>query len=234
MKINKGDRSILILLIILLVGYVAYAALHRDTSLKEDPELLSTPSDTTPPPTGTPDTLLSTPSTERSTCDTLPIHTALYPGPPDRQIRSSAPKLSEGATIDLNTADTLLLQRVPGIGPVFARRIVKYRDLLGGYYVVEQLQEVYGMDRERYDQIAPYLVIHTHVRPLTLSQDSIPYHPYLQWRHRKVLLQLLRHGAPFTWNDLMSSPAFTQDDSLRLSPYLSLSPDNNADRNPTP
>lgn len=79
-------------------------------------------------------------------------------------------KLKPGATVDVNTADTLLLQRVPGIGPSFARRIYKYRQLLGGYYCVEQLQEVYGMDREKYDQISPYMEVRTAVQPIDLNK----------------------------------------------------------------
>src|SRR5665647_1059817 len=47
--------------------------------------------------------------------------------------------------LDLNSADSLHLLEIPGIGPVFASRIIRYRTLLGGYYAVDQLREVYGM-----------------------------------------------------------------------------------------
>lgn len=236
MKVNKGDRTILAILAILLIGYVAYATLRRPSAV----------ADATPPPvpfstyTPTPDSLGSeergtdTPTVTPPHTDTLPLRTERYPGPPPESRWTGIEKLPVGATIDLNGADTILLQRVPGIGPSFARRIVKYRDLLGGYYVVEQLQEVYGMERERYDKIAPYFVIRTQVKPLEVTQDSIPYHPYLQWRHRRVLKELLRKGAPITWTELMQSPAFSRDDSLRLAPYLLLSSDRLADIKPTP
>ena len=46
--------------------------------------------------------------------------------------------------MDLNTADSTTLMALKGIGPVFSVRIVKYRELLGGYYETAQLQEVYG------------------------------------------------------------------------------------------
>lgn len=232
MRINKGDRTILIILIILLAGYVAYASLRRPSSQ-------STP---IPQPLYTTSAQDSTTQTDSAAQDgmhqkdssvTTFIKTDRYPGPPERQQWSGETKLTAGATIDLNTADTILLQRVPGIGPSYARRIAKYRDMLGGYYAVEQLQEVYGMERERYNQIAPYFTLRTPVRPLIATQDSIPYHPYLQWRHKKVLKDLLRKGAPFTWRDLMKSSAFTPDDSLRLAPYLRLE-EKSAEINPTP
>ncbi len=49
------------------------------------------------------------------------------------------------ATININTADSVLFEKLPGIGPVLARRIIRYRTLLGGYYSPEQIREVYGI-----------------------------------------------------------------------------------------
>lgn len=42
----------------------------------------------------------------------------------------------------MNTADTTLLKRIPGIGSGIAKRIVAYRNRLGGFYRVEQLREI--------------------------------------------------------------------------------------------
>jgi len=50
--------------------------------------------------------------------------------------------------IDLNEADTTQLIHIHGIGPVFSSRIIKYRNLLGGYVMTEQLSEVYGLTAE--------------------------------------------------------------------------------------
>ena len=52
--------------------------------------------------------------------------------------------------IELNSADTIALQSLPGIGPVISKRIIKYRDLLGGFYSPAQLKEVYGISEELY------------------------------------------------------------------------------------
>lgn len=53
--------------------------------------------------------------------------------------RPRSQKFPAGTQVELNQADSLTLQKVPGIGPVFSRRIIKYRDLLGGFYAVHQL-----------------------------------------------------------------------------------------------
>ena len=218
LRFNKSDRVVLILLVVLILSYVLYSGITAK-GLPSPTEV----QDTIPPVVAKLDTAPPAPvEKEKSKSTPAPIRTDRYPGPPPDTERPEAylPKLKPGATIDLNTADTTLLKRVPDIGSSFARRIVKYRDLLGGYYVVEQLQEVYGMDRERYDAIYPYFTVGTAVRPLTLTIDSISYHPYLSWRHKCTLRRLLEAEEPLDWSHLMATGDFTRDDSLRLAPYM--------------
>ena len=218
LRFNKSDRVVLILLVVLILSYVLYSGITAK-GLPSPTEV----QDTIPPVVARLDTTPPAPvEKEKSKSTPAPIRTDRYPGPPPDAKRAEAylPKLKPGATIDLNTADTTLLKRVPGIGSSFARRIVKYRDLLGGYYVVEQLQEVYGMDRERYNAIYPYFTVGTTVRPLTLTIDSISYHPYLSWRHKRTLRRLLEEEQPLDWSHLMATGDFTRDDSLRLAPYM--------------
>lgn len=49
------------------------------------------------------------------------------------------------APVNLNMADSAVLEGLRGIGPLLARRIVRYRTLLGGFYDTGQLKEVYGI-----------------------------------------------------------------------------------------
>ena len=216
LRFNRSDRVVLILLVVLILSYVLYSGV----TAKGLPGMTEVP-DTIPPVVAKLDTVPQAP-VEKEKNTPAPIRTDRYPGPPPETKRAEAylPKLKPGATIDLNSADTTLLKRVPGIGSSFAHRIVKYRDLLGGYYVVEQLQEVYGMDRERYDAIHPYFTVGRSVRPLTLTIDSISYHPYLSWRHKRTLRRLLEEEQPLDWSHLMATGDFTRDDSLRLAPYM--------------
>ena len=48
----------------------------------------------------------------------------------ERPVYQRPPKLEEGQTINLNTADTTQLKMVPGIGSYFARQIVNYRKVV--------------------------------------------------------------------------------------------------------
>ncbi|MDR3127440.1 MAG: helix-hairpin-helix domain-containing protein [Tannerellaceae bacterium] len=70
-------------------------------------------------------------------------------------------KFPPGTVVELNTADTATLQKVPGIGSTFSRRIVGYRRVLGRYRSVSQLQEIYGMDQERYEALKGWFYVDT-------------------------------------------------------------------------
>ncbi len=87
-------------------------------------------------------------------------------------------------SVELNAADSATLETLPGIGPAFASRIIKYRTLLGGYLKVEQLKEVYGMPEETYERIKPLCTISaTNVKMIAAEALwKTPYkfyHPYL-------------------------------------------------------
>ncbi|MFN0203408.1 MAG: ComEA family DNA-binding protein [Bacteroidia bacterium] len=74
--------------------------------------------------------------------------------------------------LDINTADTTAWQQLPGIGKVLSKRIVKFREMLGGFMEVAQVQKVYGLKPETYEKILPYLQINPETIPPTASQSA--------------------------------------------------------------
>jgi competence protein ComEA len=58
----------------------------------------------------------------------------------------------ENVILDLNTADSVQLSTVRGIGPKLAARIIKFRNSLGGFIKHDQLKEVYGLDSTVVDE----------------------------------------------------------------------------------
>lgn len=77
-----------------------------------------------------------------------------------RQLKDTIPyipKYEEGTIVDLNKADTSILKRIPGIGSTLARMIVVYRQRLGGFYDVSQLQEVphVGVELNKWFVVTP-------------------------------------------------------------------------------
>ncbi|MBM3404096.1 MAG: helix-hairpin-helix domain-containing protein [Bacteroidetes bacterium] len=96
--------------------------------------------------------------------------------------------------IELNTSDTILLLELPGIGASFSRRIIKYREKLGGYYATSQLLEVYGMDSTRYAGVCEYVRADTTlIRRLDIQKATFKEllnHPYLEYDQVKEICRL--------------------------------------------
>jgi len=72
--------------------------------------------------------------------------------------------------IDINTADQAAWEQLPGIGPVLAGRIIKYRDRLGAFNSVEEIRKTYGLSDSVFNLIQPLLQIH----PGNASAESGP------------------------------------------------------------
>lgn len=105
-------------------------------------------------------------------------------------------KLKPGQHVALNTADTALLKRVPGIGSGFARAIVRYREHLGGFYSTAQLMEIGNFPQSAlpYFTADPSLCRKLNVNRLTLSQ--LRRHPYIGFYQAKTIIDHHRPPPP--------------------------------------
>ncbi|MDR1408032.1 MAG: helix-hairpin-helix domain-containing protein [Tannerella sp.] len=135
-------------------------------------------------------------------------------------------KIEAGTVIELNAADSFTLQKVPGIGPFYARHIVRYRDLLGGFYSVEQLSKVYVIDEDLYAAFAPWFTVDTSlIRRLpvnTLPADSLRRHPHISYGQARAIERLRKQKKRLTgWEDIMLLREFTEQDRQQIEPYLS-------------
>ena len=134
-------------------------------------------------------------------------------------------KFSEGTVIEINKSDTLQLMKIPGIGAAFAKRIAGYRNLLGGFYRLEQLQEVYGMYEELYEKIVPYLRMDTNkITPIQVniaSLDKLKAHPYLNFYQAKAIVEMRKKkGKLENINEFSLLEEFTAKDMERIKRYL--------------
>lgn len=130
-------------------------------------------------------------------------------------------KLSVGERLDLNSADTTALKRVPGIGSYYASRIVSYGNSLGGYVSVNQLDEIDGFPPEAK---AFFTINNAHPRPLhinRLSLQQLRRHPYLNFYQARDIIDYRKmHGAIHQLDELASSPNFPAEVIERLRPYV--------------
>ena len=127
--------------------------------------------------------------------------------------------------IELNSADSLQLEQLPGIGKKLSKRIVKYRDLLGGFYSFDQLKEVYGLNEETIRLLDQKLVINkSNIKKLDLNftdVSELSRHPYLK---KKLAGQIVkfrtRYGSIRDLSVLRDSMILNIDEYTRLRPYF--------------
>lgn len=158
----------------------------------------------------------------RISTDYLPAATLLKKESTERDTLLYPRKLSEGQTIDLNTADTTELRRVPGIGSYYARRIAQYGQRLGGYVNTGQLQEIGGFPA---DALPYFSVSAANPRQLNINQlslEELRQHPYINYYQAKAIVDFRRkYGRISDLDDLHLLPDFTAEKIGRLRPYVS-------------
>jgi len=130
--------------------------------------------------------------------------------------------------VELNTADTTELQKIRGIGPAFSRRIIAYRELLGGYSSVGQLMEVFGMDSTRFNQISPYFSVDSPItRKININDadfTTLVRHPYIDRNQANSIIRIReQHGPYLSVEDIMRSDLINSDLFYRISPYITTS-----------
>ncbi|MBP5569716.1 MAG: helix-hairpin-helix domain-containing protein [Prevotella sp.] len=130
-------------------------------------------------------------------------------------------KMVPGETVRLNIADTTALKHVPGIGSGYARRIVRYRQRLGGFYRVEQLREIDGFPESAlsYFEIGDVNLRKLDINRLTLEQ--LKAHPYIGFFRAKAITDYRRlHGPLQSLQQLRLLKEFSAQDIQRLEPYI--------------
>lgn len=118
--------------------------------------------------------------------------------------------------ININTADTLEWATLPGIGAGYARRIVKFRDRLGGFYDVKQIAETFGLPDSTYQKILPYLRCNPNetqkININTASEENLKLHPKIRWQLAKVIVAYrTQHGNYKDINELRNIMIITPE-----------------------
>ena len=127
--------------------------------------------------------------------------------------------------IELNQVDSVGLLPLPGIGPVYAGRIVKYRNLLGGFYSGEQLKEVYGLSSETFEKIYELICLDTSfIKKIDLNEVSakqLKMHPYLNTYQAEAILYFRDyHGRFESVSELLQNKLLPAEDFEKAKHYL--------------
>lgn len=67
--------------------------------------------------------------------------------------------------INVNDATLADLQQAPGVGPVLAEAIVRYREAVGGFYFLEELKDVPGIGAAKFEALKELFYCGSYVQP---------------------------------------------------------------------
>lgn len=130
-------------------------------------------------------------------------------------------KYTAAIKMELNTADTTELRKIPGVGSAIARMIVRYRQQLGGYYSVQQLEEIHLISSRlsKWFTVNPALIHRLNVNKAGLQRLNA--HPYINFYQAKAIVEYRRkRGAIRNFNQLAFYEEFTSADFERMSHYI--------------
>ena len=133
-----------------------------------------------------------------------------------------AAKQEPESPLDLNVVDSTELVRLPGIGPAYASKILRYREQLGGYLSLSQLTEINGLS----DTLMKWFIIGDTIpmRMVKVNSGTIAElrrHPYINFYQARVIVEYRRERGNIKGPEQLSfMEEFTERDLDRLLPYL--------------
>lgn len=106
--------------------------------------------------------------------------------------------IKKPSVVLINDADTSAYISLPGIGSKLAQRIIAFREKLGGFYSVDQIGEIYGLQDSIFQKIKPYLHASGSVKKFkinSVTRDELKLHPYFKWNLANAIVSYReQHG----------------------------------------
>jgi competence protein ComEA len=130
--------------------------------------------------------------------------------------------------VNINTADTALFNKLYGIGPTLAQRIVDRRIALGGFTNIAQLLEVYGITDSTLQKIKPQLIVDAKqiktINVNTVFYQTLGEHPYAKNGLAMAIIKYRKAngGAVTNITDLKNIAGIDLAQLQKLLPYLRL------------
>lgn len=136
-------------------------------------------------------------------------------------------KPKEKLSIAINTADAITLEQIYGVGPSYSKRIIEYRNKLGGFVHPTQLYEIWGFDSLTVEDILPHITIQSDsLRKININRiktRELVKHPYINKRMAYAIIQYRQqNGKLKKLDELLQIKQVNQEFFIKIKPYLSL------------
>ena len=146
---------------------------------------------------------------------------------PAEEDAPAKPETNEKILTEINTADSVALLKIKGIGPYIAMKIIEKREKLGGFFSKEQLREVHRIDSSRYEAIIPFLrvdpLLVKRININTARLEDLNQHPYISSQVARSLLSLREQYGNFkNIDEIKKSHLINADLYRKIAPYLSI------------
>lgn len=142
------------------------------------------------------------------------------------QVKSDTVQLAvqaDSLMLELNSADSTHLVSVRGIGPYYARSIIRFRQAAGGFVRVEQLLDIYGMTEDNYSLIHPHVWVDTSlvqkIKVNTASVARLKSHPCLNFYQALQIYELRRQKGKLRGMDDLQYLSEMDEKSLEIMQY---------------
>ena len=127
--------------------------------------------------------------------------------------------------ININVADTSSFIALPGIGSVLSKRIISFREKLGGFYSVDQIAETYNLPDSTFEKIKKYLLVDSKaIKKININSasiDEMKAHPYINYSIANAIFQYRQqHGSFNSIDDLKKIMTIDDEFINKISPYL--------------
>lgn len=142
---------------------------------------------------------------------------------PTKAVRDNE-KVDEITFLDLNSATADELDKLPGIGKYYAKKIIDYRESLGGYLNKEQLLEIWNFDPQTYERIKGRVNTQSSVNRLninTATVEELNLHPYIDYKQANSIVKMReQHGAYVKVEEIKRSKLIDDNTYQRIKNYL--------------
>jgi len=129
--------------------------------------------------------------------------------------------------IELNGSTQEELETIPGIGPFFAKNILKRKKELGGFSNKQQLLEIWKFDQVKYDEINDFIFVDKEtidkININLASIDELKIHPYISYKVANSIVKMREmRGGYEDINEVTESMLINEELYIKLLPYLEL------------
>lgn len=128
--------------------------------------------------------------------------------------------------IDINNSDSTTWESLPGIGPTLAKRIILYREKLGGFWDMSQLLEVWGLQDSVLQKSKNRLILGGEIKKINInlaSFEALKMHPYIGYKSANAIINYRnQHGNFNRLEDIQKIVQIDEKSYNRFVVYLTI------------